>query len=631
MISPRRGTGARNRGNSMSRHKSSTARRLTLLAGVGVAVLAFGDVGFSPTRISVPIGGDGFTVEAVRLEGGLVRAAFAQSAITLENVVVSAGPSVYRLPSITFSGASLSRDELLGILRGKGDGPRHEALARISADSVSAPELIVEQTIEGEPTTIVYRDILAEGVVNGVVASLVVATTEVTTEVDGDQVGGTIGETRVSDLDLPFTVRWYTDGAPADGENSFRTAYGSFSMADFAFGDDEATMSVGLITGDAVAMRLMREPFNAFMSDMEAMSSGREPTEEETRRILGWMADMLGSMQLGGFVVEDISLVIAELGDEPVFSIDAIEFGGGAGFAVDTIVVDTEEAQVAIDAITSSGFDIEPMLAGFRAIAEDPSLELDATTARALMPTIGTWRLEGLTADVAPEDGAERIAVSLDAFEVIADAPLNGTPTNVRMSFDALAFALPKKSDDEATAQLVAMGYDALDLSGVFAARWDADASEVLIEEASISGVEMGSFAVSGAFGNIGPEAFAADETAMMMAWLGATAKSVELSIVDAGLADRLLAMQADEQGVPAETLREQGAMMARGMLPAMLGGTPESRALGDALGAFVTEPGELDLVVRSTDPAGIPVMELTMIENPMAFLPRISIEAEAR
>ena len=141
----------------------------------------------------------------------------------------------------------------------------------------------------------------------------------------------------------------------------------------------------------------------------------------------------------------------------------------------------------------------------------------------------------------------------------------------------------------------------------------------------------MGRFALSGAFGNIGPEAFAGDETALMMAWLGATAKSVELSIVDAGLAERLLAMQADEQGVPAEALREQGAMMARGMLPAMLGGTPESRALGDALAAFVTKPGELDLVVRSVDPAGIPLMEFTMVDNPMAFLPRISIEAEAR
>ena len=104
----------------------------------------------------------------------------------------------------------------------------------------------------------------------------------------------------------------------------------------------------------------------------------------------------------------------------------------------------------------------------------------------------------------------------------------------------------------------------------------------MVIEEASVSGVAMGRFALSGAFGNIGPRPFVGDETALMMAWLGATAKSVELSIVDAGLAERLLAMQADEQGVPAEGCAEQGARMmsARHCLPGCSAARLESRAI---------------------------------------------------
>ncbi|WP_349367407.1 hypothetical protein [Salinarimonas sp.] len=617
----------------MTERKSSTARRLTLMAGVAAAVLAVGDAGFGPTRIALPANGEGgVRVEAVRLESGLFAAAFAQSEITLENVTIDAGPSVYRLPSLTFSGANLSRDELLGVLRGKGGGAWHESLARISADSITAPELVVEQTMDGADGTITYLDIAAEGVENGRIASLVVGSAEIAAEADDQDVDGTVGEMRVTDFDLPFAVRWYVDAAPEGGDNPFRTVYDSFSVSDMAFGDAEATVRIASISGDGVSARLMQTPFAELMPEMQAMSEGDEPTDAETRRIMGMMADMLGAMELGSIAMEDITFTITELGDEPAFGIARIAIGEAeGGLRMDEVFVDTPEAQVAIAAITSSGFDTTPMIEGFRKIAENPDLEMDAATARALMPTIGTWRLEGLDAAVTPEGESEPIAVALGAFEMTADEPVNGTPSNIRVGFDNLAFAIPKKSEEDAAVQLLALGYGDLDLSGVFAARWNQETEEVVIEEVSISGVEMGRFALSGAFGGIGPEAFAGDETAMMMAWLGATAKSMQISVSDEGFAERVLAFQADEQGVPAEDLRAQAAMMSRAMLPAMLGGTAEARALGDALAAFVEAPGELDVKVTSTDPAGIPVMEFTAVENPMEFLPRISIEAESR
>lgn len=617
----------------MIERKSCTARRLMLMAGVAAIGLAVGEAGFTPTRIALPEGGAGVVrIEAVRLEGGLFSAALAQSEITLENVTIDAGPTVYRLPSLTFSGANLSRDELVGVLRGKGDGAWHEALARISADAISAPELVVEQTMDGAESTITYYDVVAEGVEDGRIGSLVIGSADIAATAEGDEVEGTVGEMQVTNFDLPFAVRWYVDAAPEGGENPFRAIYDSFSVSDMAFGDEEATVRIASISGDRVAARLMETPFAELLPEMEAMSDGGEPTDEETRRILGMMADMLGAMELGSVTMEDITFTITELGDEPAFGIARIGFGEAeGGMRMDEIFVDTPEAQLTIAAITSSGFDIEPMLAGFREIAENPDLELDAATARALMPTVGTWRMEGLDADIVPEGESEPVAVALGAFEMTADAPVNGTPSNIRVSFDNLAFAIPKKSEQEAAQQLIALGYGDIDLSGVFAARWDREAEEVVIDEVSISGVEMGRFSLSGAFGGIGPEAFSGDETAMMMAWLGATAKSMQISVADEGLAERVLAFQADEQGVAAEDLRAQAAMMSRAMLPAMLGGTAEARALGDALAAFVEQPGELDVTVTATDPGGIPVMEFTTVDNPMALLPRVSIEAEAR
>ena len=103
----------------------------------------------------------------------------------------------------------------------------------------------------------------------------------------------------MTNFDLPFALRWYTDAAPEGGENPFRTVYESFSIADMEFGDAEATVTVGLMSADAIAIRLMEEPLGDFMSELQAMSEGGEPTDEQTRRMFGRMADMMGSMQLG--------------------------------------------------------------------------------------------------------------------------------------------------------------------------------------------------------------------------------------------------------------------------------------------------------------------------------------------
>ncbi|GGK49051.1 hypothetical protein [Salinarimonas ramus] len=616
----------------MTRHNRIRARRLALMAGVGVTALAMGEIGFEPTRIALPAGEGTIAVEAVRLEGGLFSAAFAQSAVTLENVTINAGPSVYRLPSVTFEGSSLSRDALEAALRGKTDGSWQETLAEISAERIVAPQLVIEQTVDEGTSTITYSDVVAENVVEGMIARLVAASATIEAEgPDGRPFEGSVGEMFVEGLDLPFTASWYAEAAPDGAENPFRTFYERFSVADMSFGDEEATVAIARISGEEVEGRLMETPFTEMMPELEAMSDVEEPSDEDARRMLGMMADMLGAVRFGPMVVEDVAVTAAEMGDEPVFRIARIGVGGDEPARIEGLSIDVDEGEMTIASMSSEGFSLEPMLAGMRRMAQTPDLEMDAATARALMPTIGTVRLEGLDANIVPEGETTPMMFSLASFAMTADEPINGAPTNIRVSFDNLAFALPSASEEQAVVQLRTLGYEDLDLSGVFAARWNAEAEEVTIEEASISGVEMGSVRLTGAFGNIGEAAFATDQMAMMMAWLGATAKNVSVNVVDEGLAERVLEMQASAQGVSAEDLRGQGAMMARAMLPAMLGGTPEARALGDAIAAFVETPGELDVVVTAKEPTGIPVMQLGQTENPMDLLPLVSIEAQAR
>ncbi|MGP9818942.1 hypothetical protein ACTZWW_02910 [Salinarimonas sp. NSM] len=616
----------------MTRDKRFRARRLALMTGVAATVLALGDIGASPVRIALPAGEGPVSVEAVTLERGLFAAALAQSAVTLENVTIDAGPSVYRLPSVTIEGSSLSREALLDVLQGKADAPWHEALAGISAERITMPRLVIEQEVEDARTTITYSDLVAEDVSAGVIARFVAGSGRIAAEgPDGRPFEGEIGETVVEGFDLPFTVRWYTDGAPEDGENPFRSIYDSFSVAAMRFGDDDASFAVGRVSGDAVEGRLMREPFTTMMPELEAMAeAGEEPGEEDTRRMLGMMADMMGAVRVGRVVVEDVAVTVAEAGDDPVFGIERIVFGGDGPARAETIRVDAEQAQLTIAAVVSEGFSVAPMIEGMRRIAEGEAA-LDAAGARALVPTIGTLRLEELAGSIVPPGREEPVDLTLATFAMTADDVVDGVPSSLRARFDNLAFALPEGSGQGRVAQLRALGYEEVDLSGAFAARWNAAEQTLAIEEAVLTGVDMGRFGLAAEFGNIGAGIFSGDQMAAMMAAAAATALSFSVSIADEGLTERLLDMQAGRMGVGADDLRGMGVMAARTMVPAQLGATPEAIALGEALATFLEAPGELDVSVTAVDPAGVPLAAAMQTEDPRELLPLVTIEAQAR
>ncbi|WP_372423096.1 hypothetical protein [Salinarimonas chemoclinalis] len=616
----------------MTRDKRSRARRLALMAGVAATVLALGEVGVSPLRITLPAGEGPVSIEAVRLDRGLFAAAWAQSAVTLENVTIDAGPSVYRMPSVTIEGSSLSREALLDALQGKTDAPWHEALAGVSAERITMPALVIEQEVEDAQTTITYADLVAEDVTEGVIARFVAGSGRIEAEgPDGRTFEGEIGETVVEGFDLPFSVRWYTDAAPENGENPYRPIYRSFSVAETRFGDDEASVSVGRVSGETVEGRLMREPFTRIMPELEAMAeAGEEPDDDETRRMLGMMADMMGAIRVGQVVVEDVAVTVAEMGGAPVFAIERIVFGGDGPARAETIRVESEPARLTIASVVSEGFSFAPMVEGMRRMAEG-EVALDAGGARGLVPALGTLRLEELAGSIVPPGRTEPVDVSLAAFAMAAEDLVEGVPTRIRASFDNLAFALTEGSAQGRVAQLRALGYEAVDLSGAFAALWNPEAQTLAIEEAMLTGVDMGRFGLSAEFGDIGAGIFSGDQMAVMMAAAAATARSVSVSIVDEGLTERLLEMQAGRMGVGANDLRGIGVMTARTMVPAQLGGTPEAIALGEALATFLEAPGALDVSVTAIDPAGIPFAAVMQTDDPRALLPLVTIEAQAR
>lgn len=611
--------------------------RAALLAGVAAAAIALAGLEIETPSFSVSVAGEGrITVGGLRIDGGLVSAALAQQggSVTLEDVVFESMTATVRIPSITFEGTSLGREALRQAITATGDRPAADLLADIDARLVTIPEAIIEQTVQGRSQRIVYSAVEARDVTAGMIAHLSVESA--TVEDTGDSsVAVAIGETVVEGFDLPGTVRFYTQAAAAGEDNPMRTLYESFRMTDMRARDAEGVeVRVGEIAGTGFRARLLSRPFVDLVQDLDVAGDPRRPSREETRAAMAFVVDLYRAFEVGGFVVRDMSAFVPELGGE-VFSIARIGFGDEAsdgGFEIEDIAFSAEEVDVAIERFYSAGFSIEATLDGLAALVENEDLDdVDPETLRALMPSIGRFGFEGVSAEIVPEDDDEPISFTLAGLHFVGDEPVSGVPSFVSMRMDELAFSIPKTAEDDAARTLLDLGYGEMNLSASLAARWDQAAEVLAVEELAFSGRDMGRLAVTGRLGGVGPGILSGDEAVILATLMGATAERLTIGIEDEGLAARVLEQQAREQGVPPQVLQEQSAMMATAMLPMMMGNTPQARELGAALGAFVARPGALDIALTARDSDGIPLVALADLTDPTALLALIDIAASAR
>jgi hypothetical protein len=337
----------------------------------------------------------------------------------------------------------------------------------------------------------------------------------------------------------------------------------------------------------------------------------------------------------GTMQATDISL--RDLADEEIsFTIERMAMTGmeGSAFsmgAIEGIAIESPEASVSIDRMTSEGFSFEPMRQAFLAMEADPSSRLDRNSARKLIPNFGTFKVAGVTSNVLMEEDGEELSFTMREMEITATDPREGVPTNVRFAFDDVAFDLPADSGEEGIERLREMGYESVDISGAVAARWNEAASELVVNEITFSGQDMGSIAVRGVLGNMGENIFNADQAMAMVAFVSGTVKNLHVMIDNDGLAERVLEVQAKDMGTTADALRMQFGMMATAMLPAMLGNSDQARALSQAIGTFVASPGELEISATARANGGIPFSDFMSISQPAELLEKIDLSATAR
>ena len=611
---------------------SRRARRLASLATLAALALAAG--GTALEGLSVDLAGGRVTIGAVR--GGF-SLALAQSAdvVTLENVTLDLGPASYRAPRMEFSGVSLSRADLAAILDPASAEPWASRLGRLNARAIRVPEIIVEQQVGAQRQTATYRDVVAETVVQGRIGSARAAGASVVVVGGPSSGSGTYGRIAIADFDLAETARLYAERAGADAP--MKRIYGGFTAEDIAFSTGKGTeFRIARMGGRDFNARPTREGWAGALAALD-MGDVAKASPEQKARSLGTVAEILdafevGSLEMTGLEVRDST------GPAPVtVRLGRMGYGGALGgrpaeARLEGMEVTTPKGGARIASVAFTGFSFRSTIEGMKALAAKPGGNPDAGDLRKLVPTIGTVRVSGVDFDL-PEERAQgatpqRITFGVKDFEFTAERPLNGVPTNLRIRVDHFSLALPPEPKDQGLKDLLAMGYRNLDLSWLTAATWNEAGAELAVREISFSGKDMGRATLRGVLGSVSKDVFSPDTAVATVALSGATVKSIELTVENAGLFERVVAQEARKQSrSPEEIRREYGAAAALA-IPQIIGNSASAKALGQAVARFIAKPGRLAIAARTKDPAGLGFADVAALGEPAAVMDKLEVTA---
>ena len=198
-----------------------------------------------------------------------------------------------------------------------------------------------------------------------------------------------------------------------------------------------------------------------------------------------------------------------------------------------------------------------------------------------------------------PEFQPERLVFTLAGLTVKPALADDGLPKHLSLAMDHFTFNMPQSSPGPA------MGIDKLDLSSQIEAGWDKSAQELSIDKFAVDGAGLGTVSVAAKVGNVPPEAFSTEKLMAEAAWLGAAVKSLDVKVDNKGLLQKVLAFQAHQTGMSAEDTRFNLIAAAAVGLPSVLGNSPASKSLANAIAKFLADPTSLHIVATSKDGIG--------------------------
>lgn len=573
-------------------------------------------------------------------------AASAVQDVTLHNVTMTFGSTVLTAPQVIVSGTRLTKDDLLALLR-SGPDPLAARLAKFDAASVVIPELRSETRMGTKAQTATYRDVTAKDVRGGRIAQAGAAGLTAAEAGGVAKHSASYGRIEMKDVDLAAMARLY--GEAGDAKSPMLRIYGGFSAADILMEAEGTVVKIARLEGSDVSGRQIPATWTGALDAM-ARVDPTQPASADKARILGTAADLLDGFSVGSFQASGLTINQAHDGERVAMTMGRMAFTSGT-LTFEDLGFTVGEASGKLSRLSFAGFSFAPTVVAMRKLSTQAGEPTEADL-RQMTPVLGTLAFKDLSLDLPPDEvpaspkpPAKPPGVVSPALPPVATAPTHiglrdgalafgplrdGLPTTGRANLSGLTLPASAVAGIPGLGSLGAYGYRDLDLDVVADTAWNEAAKELSFGEVSVSGKDMGRVKINGTLGGIGPAVFDPDPSVSTFAMLGATAKTLDLRIENTGLFERFIASQSKSLSLKPEELTQEYVTATTFGVPAILGNSAGAKAIGAALGQFVTKPGTFLLSAKAKNAGGIGMLEFSAAPTPGAVLDRLDVSAKA-
>ena len=585
------------------------------------------------------------TLAAMALAGNVAQA----QTVSLTNLRYDLGFMRISVPRLDVSGTSLSEADLRATLDANAADEPVQRLMRLQAASASMPEVIVEQTIDGNTQTVTYRNVTMNDIVAGMIGKMRVAGVRGTmTDKTVGKMNFSIGETLGEGIDLPLAARVMTTAVPDPQQVPLAPLYRSISYRDYVveLPGGAGQFRLARVSARETKARPGKEPLITSFRNMMAFSEKNKGSSNATPdkaeiAMLARVFSFMENFEYGVMDMEGFSGNFGQGASKASFGIGKMRFSDQpqqGGFAMGDIKVDAGPTKVSLAEFEMRDFSFRDSIRMLISTLERGDVEALATDYMKLIPKLGSIRMAGLSIETPDTTGPRRqgppdiFRASLKSIELGVNAQLNGIPTAIRFGAQEFATVLPASSREQSVRDLIAMGIKDINLSWLADLAWRQDSDQLDIKALNFSGKDLLAASISGQLANVSKDAFSLDTALAQVAWLSASARRLTVNVQNFGGFEKIVANEARKAKKTPEALRREWGSLAAIALPAILGDSDGAKALTAAISRFVAKPGVLDIDLKSKSASGIGLADaVAVMAEPQAIFDKIEVQAKAQ
>jgi hypothetical protein len=581
----------------------------------------------APSSVRSVRGFAGLVLLGAALQLGVARADSGTTGV--EDVSIDTGFGKYTAKHLELTGANMAGAEFKALLAGIAKPGAADSLAKFDAASIVIPDLELDQDLGGLHQVAHYKDVKLTDIRAGKVGSYSIESATIDGgHGNGQTVSGVMHRMGGTDIDLPGLVRVFTQTG-ADASAPLQPLYGT------AFGDGYEiksplfTMSAGKVTMSGISGRPLKTPLSQMFAKFpKPPKPGAPPSPEDAKaamEMLPALFDIYGAFAFAKTEMHDLKFVTngdpaigAPMVNVSLASVSMTDYGNSkvGAMSIEGLDVTPPTGKFHLGKFALKGFDfrefIQSTLALMQKEAARPAGSPPDPEAFKLMkpPRLDELSIADLSADFMapanpgdPEAQPQPVQFSLASFLTRPELWADGLPKSLLVQLDHLIVKVPPNVPNADV--LAAAGFDKIDLSSKFDVQWDEKTQRLTVNTLSASGKDLGGVTIAATLDNIPPEAFNGDQFTRQAAMLGALLKAYDTRIENQKLYDIIFATQAKQTGKSADEVKSDLITAASVGIPQILGGSPNAKALGDAIAKFLANPKNLHVAFTSKDGLG--------------------------